>query len=393
MSNNDHNMQSSALPEQTVNASTVNQEAAPAVTQQAPKKTFWTWKLVTLVALFAVALLYSVIDINASHSNEPEITNNIPPFDTRILLCNDVLNAVPSDAFQVCEAMAQEGNVAAIKRMIWAYSRQSEYQNLTKVFEWLRALPYKDNATQLLMFSLVHLNTESDTLRKDSEVGITRLVAKNYAPANVVLASIYALEENTIAPTSNTLWLLTRASMKDPIALSPSMLALVHANGFLGDINIAAGAAVLTASAEREFPMMTNNIAWFLSTLDTNPFTPSEYALGLAKRVVENANDGQNHIYVDTLAAAYAANNMFTEAIDTQRQAIELLQASNASEKVEQNTVAQYESRLTLYSQNQVLVEDKLIVEKNTFFTHIRNRVLEYVLRDFYIPTNAPVSK
>ncbi|MGK0372297.1 MAG: hypothetical protein ACJAW1_002548 [Glaciecola sp.] len=137
--------------------------------------------------------------------------------------------------------------------------------------------------------------------------------------------------------------------------------------------------------------MATNNIAWFLATLDSNPFTPSKYAVSLAQRVVDDPVHGQNPVYVDTLAATLAAHNMFEKAKTAQQQALQLLTDANFSESVLERTQNEYKERLTLYSQNEALVEDTLVVDKTTFFKRIRNRALEYVLREFFITIEAPI--
>lgn len=172
--------------------------------------------------------------------------------------------------------------------------------------------------------------------------------------------------------------------------MDASMLAIIHANGLVSDVNIPAAADVLKKAASSDFPMTTNNIAWFLATLDDNPFAPSDYAVSLANSVVDDPEHGQNPIYVDTLAATFAANDMFEKAIETQSLALQLLKTSNVSEAELSKTQEEYEQRLQLYSQNKALIERTLAVDKAVFFKRIRNRVLEYVLHDFFIPIEAP---
>jgi hypothetical protein len=364
-------------------------------TNEVPKKHRSRSLKIFGILLIAVAVfLYA--RMNSPDSKDSDAAYNelqlarAAAFDERLIACKDISSAQPSQAFEKCLDAAKDGVVLAIKRIVWAYSRNNEYQDLGKVFEWLRAVPYKNDATQLLMFSLVHLNAGSDGLRKDSEVGISRLVAKNYAPANIVLASIYALQENLLPPTSNTLWLLEKGNKKDPVVLSPAQLALIHANGLVAAENIAAGTKILKESAQRDFPIATNNIAWFLSTLDSNPFTPPDYAITLAQRVVDDPNHGTNPIYIDTLAATLAANKMFAEAVETQQRAIKLVEQSELQAPAKEVTINEYTERLALYMQNEVLIEDTLMIEKSTFFKNIRNRVLQYVLNDFYIPIEIP---
>ena len=358
---------------------------------RAPKSSWFSMRTGGVAAIGVLIFLYSIIEFEKP---EPDTTatNLVPAFDERLISCNQLRTPVPSPSYDTCLSAAQDGDVLAIKRFIWAYSRQSENQDLGKVFEWLRALPYKDDATQLLMFSLVHLNTASANLRKDSELGISRLVAKNYAPANVVLAAIYALNENVTPPTSNTIWLLNRAFNKDPMTIDASMLATIYANGFLSEVDVAAASSVLKSAAQTNYPMTTNNVAWFLATLDNNPFTPTEYAVSLASQVIEDSQYSQNHIYVDTFAAALAADQRFDEAISAQELALNLLQQSDLDESLKSHTQAAYENRLALYKNNQTLIERTLATDRTAFFKSLRNRVLEYVLRDFFIPIEIPAS-
>jgi hypothetical protein len=356
------------------------------------KPALFGWKIALVAIIGIVGVLYTTIDFSGPDMSGSVEENLAPIFDSRLASCKAVVNARPSEKFDDCLSAATDGNNVAIKRMVWAYSRKGEYQDLSKVFEWLRAVRNRDNATELLMYSLVHLNAEAGDLRKESEVGISRLVAKNYAPANVVLASIYALEENVLPPTSNILWLLNKAIKKDIVALEPTTLAVIHANGFISPENINAGASLLKEFAEHEYPVATNNIAWFLATLDTNPFSTSDYALSLAQRVVDDPLHAKNPIYIDTLAATLAANKRFEEAVEAQELAITLTKESDLNASYLARTLIEYEERLNLYSQENTLVELKLRVDKATFFKQMRNRTLEYVLSNFFEAIDVPLS-
>lgn len=401
MSNNDHSP-SSASDNETQGHEQRLSTIADQVTQsettisndtnefEARKRALRGWKIAAVAIIAIVAVAYTYIDFNDPNQATEAKLASIEAFDQRLVACSNVRSAALNEAFENCLSAAEEGNIVAIKRIIWAYSRQGKEQNLTKVFEWLRRVPNRGNATELLMFSLVHLNTDAEQLRKDSEEGISRLVAKNYAPANIVLASIYALGENILAPSSNTLWLLEKAHNKNPIVLEATTLAMIYANGFLGPKKLSVGKTVLEKESERNFPVTTNNTAWFLATLDTNPFTPSDYAVTLAKEVIDDPVHGKNPIYVDTLAATYAANNQFSEAIEAQNQAIDLLKQGEFNENFTDRTLAEYEERLSLYQENRALVETSLITAKEPFFKNMRNRTLEYVLSDFFQPIDIP---
>jgi len=358
-------------------------------TPSKPKTNMFAWKIGVIICIAAIAVVYSTIEIKVT--NTAEAPNPVPiEIDERLLACNKVMSSEPTDDFNTCLSAAQDGEVLAMKRVIWAYARASEFQNWSEVFNWLKALPRKDENTQLLMYTIVHFMASSDDIKKDSEKGITRLVAKNYAPANVILASIYALEENLLPPTSNAQWLLERDANAQANAITPSQLALAYANGLVGNVDIEKASNYLKQVAQRNYPINTNNIAWFLSTLDNNPFTSNEYALSLAKQVTDDPDNAQNPVYIDTLAASLAANGMFEEATQAQQQALDLLSQSSLSERVKAASKPQFESRLALYSKGEVLVEETLKVDKTVFFSQLKTRTVDLLFRDFYVIVDEP---
>ena len=103
-----------------------------------------------------------------------------------------------------------------------------------------------------------------------------------------------------------------------------------------------------TIALNPEYPDAHGNAAWLLATSSKeehrNPKKALEYALVEAQRTkMEAANT------LDTLAAAYAANDSFPEAITHQQKAID--KAASPSDKVE------FQERLQLYLKNQRYVE------------------------------------
>ena len=105
--------------------------------------------------------------------------------------------------------------------------------------------------------------------------------------------------------------------------------------------------------AVRLRPGMVQGMMGLASLLATHPDShvrnPPE-ALHLAQRVVE-LSPPENWVALDTLAAAYAANGRFPEAIQTQRKALELVRAISPKDA----TAA--EARLALYHASEPFVE------------------------------------
>jgi tetratricopeptide (TPR) repeat protein len=96
-----------------------------------------------------------------------------------------------------------------------------------------------------------------------------------------------------------------------------------------------------------DFPGLANGLAWILATSPTDSQRNGEEALRLAEKACKLTNNRQ-HMYVDTLAAAYAELGRFDEAVKTMQQAIELVKQTDDKENL-----AAYEERLKLYEQKQ----------------------------------------
>jgi TPR repeat protein len=86
-----------------------------------------------------------------------------------------------------------------------------------------------------------------------------------------------------------------------------------------------------------------NNAAWLMATCADGRISGRYLAVELARRALEAY--GEKPSVMDTLAAAYAANGQFDQAIEAQRDAIELIQSGAFPGPVPQS----FMDRLTLY--------------------------------------------
>lgn len=84
-----------------------------------------------------------------------------------------------------------------------------------------------------------------------------------------------------------------------------------------------------------------NNLAWLYVIANATEIADAEKALQLAQRAVKESSSGAPNI-LDTLAAAYAVNGQFKDAISTQKQAIAM---------VEGKTKQQFKSVLKAYKE------------------------------------------
>jgi uncharacterized protein len=83
----------------------------------------------------------------------------------------------------------------------------------------------------------------------------------------------------------------------------------------------------LARAAAQNHPQALNDYAWLLATSPFETIRNGQQALTLALQAVERQPTPS---HLDTLAAAYAETGKFAQAVETQRQALELVPEGNA---------------------------------------------------------------
>ena len=77
-------------------------------------------------------------------------------------------------------------------------------------------------------------------------------------------------------------------------------------------------------------PYLVNEVAWRLAVTHLPKLRDETYALEIMERIMDESEEaGRNPAYLDTWAAAYAANGNFERAIAVQEQAVEVARASS----------------------------------------------------------------
>ncbi|AOE49230.1 SEL1-like repeat protein [Kangiella sediminilitoris] len=100
-----------------------------------------------------------------------------------------------------------------------------------------------------------------------------------------------------------------------------------------------------------------NNLAWIKALARDSALFDPEGAIELATRVVKKYPD--SHGYIDTLAAAYAANGQYDKALDTQTRALELVREGKC-QNCSQKLLDYYQKHLQRYQQKKPLQEELL---------------------------------
>ncbi len=100
-----------------------------------------------------------------------------------------------------------------------------------------------------------------------------------------------------------------------------------------------------------------NNLAWIKALARDSELFDPEGAIELAKKVV--AKHPNSHGYLDTLAAAYAANKDFKAAIETQERVLSLARSVDC-QHCSEHLIEYYQGHLKRYHQQKPLEEDLL---------------------------------
>ena len=99
-----------------------------------------------------------------------------------------------------------------------------------------------------------------------------------------------------------------------------------------------------------------NNVAWALATCEAAEFRDGKLAVSYALKAVEQ--EPRNYAFVRTLAAAYARNGQFDEAVAAQKKAIDLFPEDRLfSGEMREQLRADNPKKLNLYQNHQAFVD------------------------------------
>ena len=352
-----------------------------------------SWLKITLVLSFWLVLVAAIIfafvrSHQASEARQQELSSII--WDDQLLSCNNIQSAEPTEDFTTCEAMAKNGWIDAALRVAWAYSRDGEYQSWQSDYEWLVWLRDHDEYAKLLSYIVLFEIGESEELKLDGERGITNMAIENQPAASTYLATMYYLGLNSLERRSNITWLLERAYAQSKYWLMPNDIAAIYGNGYLGEANPEKAKVLLLEASTEDFPFNANNIAWLFATTDNPDLADFSQALELSQQVVAEPAYATNYVYVDTLAAAYAANGQFENAVETQKTALELLLESHENADSEHPELDNFKTRLSLFQNQQRYVEPGIQKDGVGFFEGLKDDIEQTLIENLYVELRPP---
>ncbi|WP_371196006.1 hypothetical protein [Glaciecola sp. SC05] len=339
--------------------------------------------------LLLVAIVFAIVrSQQASKAREEQVSEVM--WDTQLLACNSVYNAEPTDDFATCIKMAEDGWIDAASRVAWAYSRDGEYQSWQSAYEWLEWLSDHDEHAKLLSYVVLFEIGESEELKLSGERGIREMAVANQPAASIYLASLYYLGLNTLEQRSNIAWLINRAYQQSKYWIMPDVISKIYANGYLGSVDISKAKQLLIEATQESFPFHANNIAWLFATTDNLDLADFPLSLELAQKVVSEEPHANNYVYVDTLAAAYAANGQFDEASETQATALDLILKEYENSDTPSPEIENFKSRLSLFESGKRYIEPELYASGEEFFDSVKNRVEQTLIENLFVELIAP---
>jgi hypothetical protein len=348
---------------------------------------------IMLISLFwlglFVGLIYMVRYTN-EHNQEVVVAEVGDPWDPKLIECNKVEDATPSDALSACIEVAQDGWYNAMYRLVWAYNQPGEFFDWRASYYWAMALSEVDDYAEVFAQLLLFKNGESDTERLKGEKRIRQLASNNHHIASAYLASLYYLELNTLPKTERISWLLDRSYNENKHWVLPTDIATIYAKGYLGKKQPVKAKKVLLAAAELDFPHHANNIAWLMATTPIKELADYSTALNIALKVTEVEEYSIDYVYVDTLAAAYAAIGDYENAVETQKNAVELLKIEYENGGEGHPKISSFESRLSLFKQQKRFVDELPANDGKAFFTNFKDMIEADLGQSFFFEIEAP---
>lgn len=318
----------------------------------------------------------ALLDSKRNSASEEEVVIDKTAWSEELQVCAELNSPEPSEQLDSCQKLAEDGWLKAQYHLAWIYSRDSDFKDWQIVFNNLKRASFYDTHAELLSYIvLFRLGSDKDEV-ETGEKGIKQLANEGFAPAQAFQSVMYFRNENRLKKTMDPAYLLEEAYHSGESMVTEFEMAIFYFNGFSRRPNPQLRSfEVLDDSAKNDFPIGTNNVAWFLATLDNNPLAESNYALELAKSVVEAPEYQDSLAYIDTLAATYAAAGNFTKAIDLQNRAIELIDTSDMSDSQKEAHKKDFAQRLAKYYEDTTDVIHSLSIDKSQFFDDLNEEL------------------
>ena len=148
-----------------------------------------------------------------------------------------------------------------------------------------------------------------------------------YAPAQLFMGAIYHYGENTPRNFKMAFNWYKKAAIQGDASAADNLGAF-YLDGLGVEKNCQLAIEWFETAAEWGYPTSASNLVWALATCPDAQYRDGHKAVQLALSIIKNTKN-PDAPHFDNLAAAYAETGNFEDAVKSQENAIELLQAQN----------------------------------------------------------------
>ena len=347
-----------------------------------------------IYALFGVMVLFLFIGLNqvdlsvaSLGEEEAPVLPTEPYWAEDLTVCNQAKPLAEDEAFAQCLALAEQGRVFAQMRVAWLFFKSEDEDHLQISYDWMSKAGNYDDTSKLLsaIMLLAHGTTAEDKLK--GYKGIIKQADSGFAGAEAYLALLYLLDQNLLEKTANPVWLLEKAHRSDVGYVGVWDLLRIYLNGLETRVDKNKAVALIRDYADSFFPTSANNAAWMIATSKDLDVFKSSDAVQWAESVVQDPNYSDNFGFVDTLAAAYAADGQFERAIAKQKQAIALLEQSEYRNETD---LKEFNSRLAAFSGGQSVAYFDMVIGASQLFPAMKQKLERLLLEELKLATTQP---
>ena len=212
-----------------------------------------------------------------------------------------------------------------------------------------------DNTSSALL--LAHMHYRGELVDKDLDIAeqyFHKAAQTGGRRSRMQYARFLFDPRNERAFTSDAFsWLEELAEEDDPEAML--MLGNLHAKGVGVEQNFrrAINWFKSAVSIAEDDANIVNEVAWTLTVTNIEKLRSQSYALRIMDRMMSADEEARgNPAYLDTWAAAHAANGKFSEAIDLQKQALQA-----AKDRDQEGDLEELNAHLKLFTEKTVIID------------------------------------
>ena len=281
--------------------------------------------------------------------------------DTPYYVCKVLFTEQASQQdYSNCEAVAESDDKAQLLfGLALLYSTKFKQEPVT-AWSWLNRAANRSNARAMYISGALQgeeIKTGNELINNDFESAAYWLeqaakAGENYAYTH--LASLYVIRNKTDQDMNLARQnLILAADAEQPDAFLGMALFELHGLASSADYKLAR--TWLDLYARTVIPAGSNEAAWLLATSPNEDFRAPGQALEYINLLNVDAAGPASIMYLDTVAAVYAANGNFNQAVAFQTQAIAGLKKQEPA--IYQDNIQGFRERMNFYQNNKFWID------------------------------------